>query len=548
MPKDERFLRSLHGLTDRSPIAARAFLFFAIALSAWRFYRIRNYLEFPDESVEMTTGWLVSEGETLYSSVFSHHMPLVTLACQLVSVVSPSAHPAHFRAAPWAAYVLLTLAIAFGPTGRRSNLGGPLAAGIFLVVVSAVAPLIWGHMVLNDVFWGISFATFFVLFPMALLFGDDPSPRDVALAGAAAALALVGSPLAIFPLLFSLALAVLTTPPARGLSELAAFLAGMGSVAACMAGWLLRFGSLTGFVEEVFRFNTRIYARFVAAESGSTSLVLESLRSWMLYLVHAVPDAIHSETGPRTWPSWIRISTPIASTSLDAQLLAPTIIVTVIVIILVFRRAHLARDLARAAALSSLIVLTVLSLRMRGAGFRAIPLHLTIAAVGVLLPVAPRLRSTRLIAVVLALAFAPAFVKVSHHNSLRFHDDDRTAAEGAWTNVARYIARHTSPDERIAAFPMGAIVYIEARRRPATDALFFLPWQAAWENENPTRPNTCTQLYSRSPRFVALQEMAIWNAYPWKEYAGCIDRFLKANYERVDEPDLKGLLLRRRTP
>jgi len=43
-----------------------------------------------------------------------------------------------------------------------------------------------------------------------------------------------------------------------------------------------------------------------------------------------------------------------------------------------------------------------------------------------------------------------------------------------------------------------------------------------------------------------LQDEAIWGAYPWKDYASCIDAFLKSDYELVDGPEFGGLLLRRR--
>ncbi|MDL2719129.1 MAG: hypothetical protein PT977_15410, partial [Acidobacteriota bacterium] len=148
----------------------------AIVLSGWRFYRIRNYFDFCDEAAETTSGWLVSNGETLYGSVFSHHMPLAVIVSHLVASVSPTDHPAHFRAAPWSAYVLIALAIAFGPCGRRRPAAGALAGAAFLAVASLLAPLLWAQLALNDVFWGAAFAMFLLLLPLPLLFGETPRP------------------------------------------------------------------------------------------------------------------------------------------------------------------------------------------------------------------------------------------------------------------------------------------------------------------------------------------------------------------------------------
>jgi hypothetical protein len=89
-------------------------------------------------------------------------------------------------------------------------------------------------------------------------------------------------------------------------------------------------------------------------------------------------------------------------------------------------------------------------------------------------------------------------------------------------------------------------VYLEARRRPATDSVYYLPWQAAWEAATPGRPSTCAQLRAHPPSFVAFQDGAIWSTFPWKDYSSCIDALLKSDYERVDVPELGGLLLRRK--
>ena len=152
----------------------------------------------------------------------------------------------------------------------------------------------------------------------------------------------------------------------------------------------------------------------------------------------------------------------------------------------------------------------------------------------------------RLVAAILVLVLFPAISTAVRHESFRFHEDTRLAADGAWLHAARYIEAHTKPDERIASFPLMPSVYLEAKRRPATDSVFYLPWQAAWEAATPGRPSTCAQLHAHPPSFVTFEDGAIWGTYPWKDYASCIDAFLKSDYELVDRPELGGLLLRRR--
>jgi len=514
------------GDSRRRRAVATLVLLLALVASAWRFYRVRNFFEFVDESVETTTGWLVSRGDTLYGSVFSHHMPLAVMVSHAIAVVSPNVRPAHFRVAPWAAYALLSLAIAFGPSGRRRPVAGRLAGASFLVIASALAPVIWGHFVLDDVFWGIAFAAFFVLLPLPLSLGEEPTTFDALCAGAAAALALAGSPLAAFPVALGFVLSVVASRKGRRSSLGAAFVVGLATVGLVLGAWLVRFADLHGFLEEVFRFNSNVYARFLGPLRGPASLVPETFRDWHRYLALAVPQALERR--------------------IDALLLPFVVVTTTLLTAAAYEFGRRRSGRGRAFGLALLVVLTVLFLRMRGGDFRSVPLYVTAAAAAVLVPWAAGPRVSKIAIALLAAAILPAAIKVVRHESFFFGEKDRVFAEGAWWHVARYVEAHTDPGERIAAFPTAPIVYLEARRRPATDSVFFLPWQSAWEAEHPERPSTCEQLKARRPRFVAIQEAVIWGYFPWKDYAACIHRFLESDYEPVDRPELGGLLLRRK--
>jgi hypothetical protein len=514
-------------LRDWREVAALGLLLAAIALSAWRFYRIRNYVEFVDESAETTTGWLVSEGASLYGSVFSHHMPLAVIVSHVVASLSPTDHPAHFRAAPWAEHVLLALAIAFGPCGRRRPAAGAAAGASFLALSSAFAPLIWAHLALNEVLWGLAFAMFLVLLPLPILFREEPRPIDALVAVAAASLSLAGSPVAAMPLAFGVVLVVVAMPRALIPSRAGAFLVGAGVAAGSVGAWLWRFGDFGGFLEEGFRFNQHVYARFLGHANTFAGVVRVGASDWGSYFFHAIRDS--------------------AARDVAALLVPPILAVGALVAFAVLRRRRHAEGFWRAMALVALYAFLVFSLRIRGGEFRAIPLYLAIFATAALLPWAGGFRREGLVAGIVVLSFLPLLAAAARHESLRFHDDTRQAAEGTWWHVARYIETHSGPDERIASYPIMPIVYLETHRRPATDSVFFLPWQAAWEEENPARPSTCTQLRARPPRYVALQYAKIWGYFPWDVYAGCIDRFLKDEYETVKDPELGGLLLERKS-
>ena len=522
------------GRRFRLGLAGLVFLASVLA-SGWRFHRIRHYEEFVDESVEMTTGWLISEGETLYGTVFSHHMPLAAAVSHAVATLSATDSPADFRAAPWVAYVLVALAIAFGPLGRRNPVAGLLSASCFLVLLSLLAPVLWAHMVLNEVFWGAAFAVFFVLLPLPAALGEKAGPIDAACAGFAAVVALGGSPLATFPIAAALVAVVCSfgvTRPEGGWLRLAGgFASGAASAFLCGGFWLLKFADIRNLLEEVFYFNEKIYARFAESAPGPISLLRAAAGGWLRII------------------RWLPVG--LRGGDLGAIILLPVFVLMAAVIWLVaassatrFRSGPRAR-FAAVGVIAGLLG-AIFLLRMRGPGFHAIPLHITVAAAAVLV-IAPQRRTLSAVAVTLALilSYVPAGSFAAGHPSYSFSADDPRIASPLLTDIATYVREHTSAGERISAFAMPAFVYLLARRHPATDSIFFLPWQAAWESERAPGPSTCSQLRAHAPRYVVLLPANVWNRYKWEDYASCIDSFLRKRYERVDDPSFAGHLLRR---
>ena len=67
-------------------------------------------------------------------------------------------------------------------------------------------------------------------------------------------------------------------------------------------------------------------------------------------------------------------------------------------------------------------------------------------------------------------------------------------------SAARAYAATSRPTDRRAR--SAGSLYLDARRRPATDSIYYFHWQAAWEAERPGRASTCTQLRRSPPRFV----------------------------------------------
>ena len=520
---------------------ALSVLFLAvIAATAYRFYLARFHSQFTDENDHMAVGWLLTQGETLYGSIFSHHMPLPYLAAQLLAFVSPNAPASAFRLIPLLAYLLVGVLLVVSPVGRLNRPAGWLAGAAFLVLVSITLPPFLGHILLMENLEGCGLAVFLAFVSLPALLRIPCRKRDDLVGGLGAAFALSASPMALFPLAAGL-LPLLTAelPNREGgrllLLRLARLAAGAAAFALPVALWLHFYGSLKGFVADVFVFNREAYLPFVSSPGTSTAT----------FLVAGLGE-------------WLDLARP--SSRLDSDF-SHTYNLTFVLLAAgaVLATATLARGRRRpATGLSSLrlllapaaqLSLVFLLSRLRGFNFRALPfliLAITGASLsGALLLASAGRRRGAVVALVATVVTAPLLVLSMRHFTNRIDLLRPAIWPPQVSPIAEYVRTHTEPAERIAAFHLEPRIFLESRRRPATNAVFFLPWQAKWEALHPGEPTTCEQLGTSRPRFVFFQPSPVWGM-DWSGYAGCIDRFIRENYEPLPDPAFQGSLWIRR--
>ncbi|HEV8267466.1 MAG TPA: hypothetical protein VGR00_04500, partial [Thermoanaerobaculia bacterium] len=333
----------------------RGLVFFAIVAlaSGWRFFRLRYWREFSDEGDTIVIGWLVSEGESIYRTVFSHHMPFAYVLAHLVAVLSPTDHVAHFRLVTWLAYLAVGAALTV-PAG--SSPARPVAGAIFLSASALVLPLFNGQMLLAEPIWGALFALFVVKLLLPALFGEPVSAKSAALGGAALALSLATSLAAVYPFAVGLAVVAVVVSSSPEARREAAARAGPFLVAFLGAGlvvllWVKRFGSVLGLFEEAVLFNFQVYARYNGEGTSAISLAAQAVKGFVATLFASLcrPERL---ADPRS--AFVALAV-VASVGAAAAV----------------RRAKRPRLLQVAAFPLSLLF--VVALRVRDAEFRAIP-------------------------------------------------------------------------------------------------------------------------------------------------------------------------------
>lgn len=504
----------------------------AVIVLGLRFYRLRYYHEFTDEADNIVTGWLVSEGERLYGSVFSHHFPLAYMATHAVASLSPSDHLAHFRIVPWLACVAVALSL-FRRDDRRTWFG-PV---VFLILASAALPSLEGFMVLSEMLWGAAFAVFSLRVVFPVLLGSGVSRFDAAVGGAALAVVCIGSLTAVYPVAIAMA-AMGAAWAADGARRdlvrpfVGAFAVSFAAILGATVGWILLFGSFAGFLDQALVFNFVAYAPFIPESSTPLSLVSTMFASWRADLgldpLKRAPAGIQF------------VMTLLAAATAAGAAFA--------VGWRAWRRPGRVERLVTGVAVPCLVLLVFVFLRMRGTGFRALPLYVMVFAfvshgLGALWT---RGRWKGALAGAVA-ALTLVAVPASKDEAFLAGFPDHHALAGL-DDAAAYIRERTAPSDRIAVFPSNPYIYLESRRKPAVDSVFYFPWQAAWERGNAPLPATCGQFVFRQPRFVYLAPQRIWGYFDWEDYAECVDRAIKRHYRQVEPERFQGHLWERSSP
>ena len=224
------------------------------------------YGRFVDEHDNITVGWLLTEGYTLYRDVFSHHFPLPYYWNALVISIFGNSFVA-IRVA------LLILQIGlFAISMRITRLF--LAIGLTALSWNLINQFHRGQEAIYATFEGIFTTTIFIIIFWSLVTRNRLSKPVLVLLGTLMALAILTDPLMVYPVwiaLLALFVAGWQTndhqPALR--KALWAVLIPIGMIiliGVIYAGYLALSGTALDFYQSTFWFNNEIYAKYVDAK------------------------------------------------------------------------------------------------------------------------------------------------------------------------------------------------------------------------------------------------------------------------------------------
>ncbi|MCK4725501.1 MAG: hypothetical protein KAT29_06855, partial [Anaerolineales bacterium] len=224
------------------------------------------YGRFVDEHDNITVGWLLTEGYTLYRDVFSHHFPLPYYWNALVISIFGNSFVA-IRVA------LLTLQIGLFAISMRITRFF-LAIGLTALSWNLINQFHRGQEAIYATFEGLFTTTIFIIIFWSLVTRNRLSKPVLVLLGTLMALAILTDPLMICPVGISLLTlfvagwqAIDNRPALR--KALWAVLIPLGMIVligVVYAGYLALSGTAPDFYQSTFWFNNEIYAKYVNAE------------------------------------------------------------------------------------------------------------------------------------------------------------------------------------------------------------------------------------------------------------------------------------------
>lgn len=509
-----------------APLAGALAFAVASGFTAWRLWRLRYFGVWIDESDNVVIGWLLSEGERLYGTLFSHHLPLAYMAGHAVALLSERDDLAHFRLLPLLAYVATGLAFVGSPLAERAADRGWIAGALFVAAAGLLAPIWSGTLLVTDVLWGCAFVVCAANLWLPLCLGRPPSRGRALLGGCALGIWVSGSLITVYPLLVQvLVLGVLLAVSSRHREATRRALApaaiGAAGVVAIEGVWMLRHADLGGFLEQALRFNFQFYGPSQGhrdVTGGAFGVWIDGVRDTVRASVRALSAPRRAD--PTTWFAALGLALSVGLGVAIARTLAS------------------GRRVAAPVAVVALLILAA-SLRLRGEGFHAAPYYLWLlggAAAGVCL-----LREAWRVGVVAGAVIVAGWLVDPAREALRldWNEPDLRRAIGRILPSFDYVRAHSSPDQRFLSLNVEPLGYLLARRHPAQPGVFYLPWQAAWERSR-SEPDSCARARAAAPPFIFYAPQDV-HGHPWAEFGGCFDALVRERYERVLDPQVRQL-------
>jgi hypothetical protein len=479
-----------------------------------------DILHFGDVDQKIISAWLISDGETLYGSIFAHHGPLNYMIAHAVYVFSESKDLALYRIIQWVIIGLCAVAIAASPILMhwRQRI---YAASTFLILVAVLHPSWRGYELLYNMHGGMLFTTALSLLFLPLLLGF----RIPSLAAGIAGSAMVAMVAAAYPFVVPLGFLFIATSLLllaqgrlwRSTKELFMPVV-IGAILMLMlvGVWLALNGDLVGYFVYHFYFNQVVYAPFIDFDPllafkqftrigqlrfGWALLILLIFCLWLFMSIS------RRQKENINWRD--RILLLIGSGVMLAAFLFLN-----------------PRD--------------SFEFKMAALQVTSVALFSMFTARCVTLPSNESNIPVWNIALPLLLFFLIALTQFTHLLGMLSRDvvemKTKSSASAKMEIIIDAVQSWVGPSEPIQALVFNPHWYLLTGRRPASGHFYYFPWQAAYSRAPIMGKNIdiCADLERVRPEVIIWDHWKVWGEYELKDYEPCLYELMITQYESVE--------------
>ena len=518
----------------------------------WLANRLRQGLDFNDETEKVVDAEMMAHGHRLYLDIFSQHGPMAFMLAHLTYALTHKNNIAIYRCVPILLEMATCGALLWGPVLRGWTTRF-FAVGVFSTLVILCQALWSLNMGMYQVEAGYFFAIAALLWILPALLQREPV-RWAAFAGgfAMGCAFFCGYSFVLgcfFMTLAAMFAAVFAAPVERRKVWGWTLWAALGGIAsfAIMALWLTLYGDLKGYIIYHFIFNQTIYKHY-AFEHGEYSplLILKMIVPiWGYYYILRY-------VGHGGSPEW-SVSVQTAEVMYLEMWLFCTLLFVGI-------RTSPYRTKLGAFILWALFLLGVIYTNPRGAwDFHDATMVITVAALMAVITglcfEQVRVSRPACIAALIGIAFgfgwlgciqtrAATFIwelrpvdYYRHAGELR--EEDGPLLQAINKPLFVLIRELVGKNEPIEALPFNPIDYIHAQRLPASGYIYALPWQMDYLDHPIAgyKMDLCADLAEKKPKVVIFDSsILIWN-FRSGEYLECAQDYLNRHYVRYVSND-----------
>jgi len=446
------------------------------------------WLSFPDEGDTFTAGWLISNGNSLYIDIFSHHMPFPYYYAGFLSKLGLGS-VAGLRLGMALTLLMFWLLIIriFGRTIDRNILG------IMLVSFALAYPVFWGNLFVAESFSGWAILVIFLYF-----FSNprlDFGLSDKMLIALMAYVSVMSSLISIYPILLlgmyyaANRAAIIFRSKGAGKARLMLYSeAKFGMMLVFPFALTLLFfyakGALNDFFDQAYSFNMLYYSQFYSipfgGQLGSFS-IHDFIYTYSADIYHYLSDpSWFTEAGSFFWQDlWVSplffqgflLLTNLGAMTMMWRKKGPFFAAFYFLLIgaLKMRNSGGFHDLPY-------FIMSFFSL-----GFLAVEAHSN--AEHLLKKATGHLRNAVLFLFALYLIANALFLAVLV--SAYFSQGSGLVQNEAHISIYNPVIRAlTDPNDTIWVAPSEPALYFTSQRMPSSRYLFYLPWMAASDNIN----------------------------------------------------------------